>query len=486
MRPTLVILLALAVALPVPPVHAAEAPAATEVLTDAKGDVRLSAAGQGGANPTPRLGQLDLLAAHVAEAETEFTFDFQVASLDDTTEPPLAESAFYVLHFLQGDVQYAIQAGRVKSQGTGVFAVLAQYDPALGRYYAIESVPITADAASGTFSIAVPRELMVDSHGSKPYPGTALSGFWAESQSFLEVFTTVPGVSTNIPPPQVRDRMPDTGNGTTPVPILLGPVQVGSARLSSPMPTRQSNGEATTFLFTVEARNLGSHNDRYRLSGRNVPAAWKLTLQDDVVAVPADGVISMPVLVTVPFAHVHGSFQSFFLGLASTTDPASHAELELGVRYPKVPQPAGHHNTLYLHSAKWTDDPTVAVYAAVFAFNTEYAWMNPLEQQDGDASVPVPSDGTFDAGAQLPGTFRWTVPLAPDLAIGMDFDMASLGTFSGSFESTSPLLQSSLSGELVRYVDSRYDGFGNRLGGNRTVLANFGPSAQQDLTPGAI
>lgn len=481
-RPALLAALALLLLVPSAAPQAASpgSPAEVALLQDPAGDARASVAGVSQANPSPRFAQIDLLGATATETDTDIRFTLKVASLDPGTEPPLAESAFYSLNFLQGDVHYAVQVGRVKSQNVGVWAVLARYDPAQDYHYTIDYVPAEADVASATFHITVPRDLVVDSHGARPYPGSALTGFWAESQSFLEIFTSFAGLAGG-PPPAFRDRMPDAGNGTVPLPITLGPVQAGSARLSSPLPVRQSNGEATTFLYSVEARNVGDAEERYRLLPHGVPAGWNVTLEADEVTLAAGAGETMPVLVAVPFMHEHGTFRMFTLTLQAVGDGASKAELELGVRYPKVAQPAGHHDTLYLHGAKWTEDPTVVVWATLFAFNTEYAWMNADEADPGDADTPVPADGTFKPVPSVPDTFRWTVPLAPDLAIGLDFDLAREGLFSGAFTATTPLLGATASGELVHYVDSRYDEFGTRVAGNRTVLARLAASAPQDL-----
>lgn len=488
MRSGLALVLALAFLVPLaveaqPPTQSPTSdPVRIDVLADGANDVQVGGTLPGTANPTPRMAQLDLRAASVLETPGELIFGLTVAGLGDGAEPPLAESAFYMLQFLQGDVQYALQLGRIKSQDTGVFGMLARYDPAQDRYYAIDYVETTADPATATFTALVPRDLVVDSHGARPYPGVALSGFWAESQSFMEIFTFPVGF-TGQPAPTIRDRMPDAGNGTIAVPILLGPVQTGSARLSSLVPTRQSNGEATTIVFQVEARNVGDAADRYRITARNAPREWQVTVPEDLLPLEAGMVVNFPVLVTVPFTHTHGTFRSLLLHMESSTDPASRADLELGIRYPRVPQPAGHHNLLNLHGARFTDDPTVPVYAAAFGFNMEYPWMNALEDDPGDQKVEVPADATFSVVPAVPDNFRWTVPLAPDLAIGLDFDLNRTGSFQGQFVATTPLLQATMSGELVLYTGSSFDEFGTRAGGNRTVLGHLAPSPPQDLQP---
>lgn len=462
---------------------ASSTPVLVQVLEDPPGDVKASAGGQGAANPSPRAAQLDILGATVLESPLEIAFTLQLAATEDPTEPPLAESGFYLLHFIQNDVEYAVQYGRIKSQETGVWGLISRFDPASEQYYAIDFVPVVVDAAQKSVTATVRRDLIVDSQGAKPYPGTSLQGFWAESQAFMEIFLSPVGF-TGEQPPTIRDRVPEAGTSAAAVPILLGPKQVGSARIASPMPTRQSNGEAGTFVYTVTCRNIGQAEEQYKASIATVPSGWDVTIPTDLFAVKPGEELSFAVVVRTPFTHRHGTFESLMLRVEELDDPAARAEVELGIRYPKVPQPAGHHNQLWLHGAPFTDDPTVPVYALAFGFNIEYAWMNALMEDGGDRRVPVPSDPTTTGEPKVPGEFRWSVPLAPELSIGLDFDTTQTGTFGGSFSTTAPVLGASLSGELVRYVDSRFDQFGFRVGGNRTVLATGDATAPQDITSG--
>jgi hypothetical protein len=464
------------------PVVAAQ-PGAVDLLQDTTGDVRIAYDQTGVGNPTPRFAALDLVAAHAQESADSIAFTLKVAGLDASTEPPLLESVFYELGFLQGDVQYAVQLGRIHSQSTGYFGQLARYNPATQAYYAIEYLDVEADVSAATMTTSVPRALLVDSNGGRPSAGSRLTGFFAESRSFMELFN--PGSATGGQESlTIRDRMPDTGVGSTDFTLQLGPVQAGSARLTSPLPSRQSNGAATTFLFTAQARNVGESDEVYALEVQGAPREWRVTLPEDAIQVPAGGNVSLPILVEVPFAHQHGTWQSFILRMQSTKDAVSRAELELGVLYPKVPQPAGHHATLFVHGAKFTDDPLVPIYAAVFNFNVEYAWMNALEEDPSDQRVPVPADSAGTFVPSVPDTFHWTIPLSPDLAIGLDFDLDGEGVLLAEIDSPVPTQGAALSGELVLYVDSRFDEFGQRSGGNRTVLATLDASPAQDLGAG--
>lgn len=476
-------LLVLLLLLPLPGVHsqAAVGGPAVPVLQDPKGDVQVGIAGQNAANPVPRAETLDLVAASVIEHEETFSFTLQVAALDPPGEPPLAESAFYSFAFQQGDVGYSVQIGRIRAQEVGLFASLTRYDPGEGRYYLVEYVDVGADTAAGTMTATVPRDLLVDSNGAKPYPGTALNGFYATSQSFMEIFG--PGSFLPTPSPTLRDRMPDNGNGTISVPVHLGPVQVGSARLSSQVPFRQSNGEATTFLYSVRASNVGQATERYALSIRNAPPEWNINVTEPLIELAAGTSTVVPILVTTPFQHMHGSVRNFLLEMHSLDDAASRAQLELGVRYPKVPQLAGHHSVLSLHSMKFSEDPTVAVFAAAFGFNVEFGWMNALPEDPLDAQIPLPADPPTSFPGPSTDGFHWAIGISPALAIGLDFDTAGSGNFSTEIQTTQPLLAATLSGELAYYVDSRIDQFGNRVGGNRTLLAILEPSAAKDLDP---
>ena len=116
-------------------------------------------------------------------------------------------------------------------------------------------------------------------------------------------------------------------------------------------------------------------------------------------------------LASVPFAHVHGGFSAFNLSAASQNDPGSFALLNMGVLHTPIPQPAGHHDTLYLHP----DAQGGGLFSQVFPFTTGV--MNTENATPAESTQELSMGGTRDGNG-------WTIPLNPQLQMGLDFDLS--------------------------------------------------------------
>src|SRR5207237_10261962 len=117
------------------------------------------------------------------------------------------------------------------------------------------------------------------------------------------------------PAGSVVDFMPNSGEGPK-FTSVLGDIAQGHLALHTDDRVRVSNGGATTFIFQATVRNGASYADDVDLAVTDLPPAWNATVQTPV-RVPADGEKPVTVLVSVPFAHVHGGFSSF--NLTATT-----------------------------------------------------------------------------------------------------------------------------------------------------------------------
>jgi hypothetical protein len=110
---------------------------------------------------------------------------------------------------------------------------------------------------------------------------------------------------------------------------------------------------------------------------------------------------------------VHGGYSSFNLTATSSKDPASRAVLRLGVLHTPIPQPAGHHSELYLH----TQNLNSGVFAQVFPFNGAYFNTESVHTNEPDGVNP----NNFNNGN------GWRIPLNPALQMGVDFDLNRTG-----------------------------------------------------------
>ncbi|MEA3204272.1 MAG: hypothetical protein QOI63_1952 [Thermoplasmata archaeon] len=472
--------------------------AGVRVLEDAAGDVKLSLSGQP-QESNGRFAATDLKSLDVLETADGFTFTLEVGNLKASPEAPFAESTFYGVDFLHKDRQFSIAIFRQVFAGPQYGAQLQAYDPALQQYDQLSSFePVEVNPDAGTMAVTFGRDLFVDHEGNAPHPEVpftgwhvaALGGFdfgGSGGSPFCFASNVCPGASA-------RDAMPDQGNGTLDLAIRYGIVQSGKARLSSEIPTRASNGEATTIVYQVEASSRMEENASFQLAASGIPAGWQVKLPAERITVPGNGSVLFPVLATVPFAHQHGTYQKFLVELKSVRDPGSVGRIQLGVRYSQPPQPAGHHNVLWLHSQSLSSDQASTAFATVFGGSTSGLFMNAAapEEYPYDAKIDVPGQFANQEAVPPVATYSWSVALAPALELGLDFRQGT-GNVSIPLKTTLPMLGAQLSGHLAYLPPVTPDaGFVFQFDGRRSdeiVVADLNPDAPVDVganTQGSI
>jgi hypothetical protein len=442
----------------------------------------------------------------VAEAQDDLTFTVTAASLHASPEAPFFETILYRVGFAHNDRQFRVVLIRNVVQAAVYLAQLQAYDAGRHGYFSLtKTLPATADEAAGTLSATFPKDLLVDQEGNAPQPQMPFTGWHVLASNVGTNFLGGGGggqvclVATcqGAPNVQASDSMPDQGNGTTDLAIRFGVVQTGHARLASPTPTRASNGEATTIVYQVTARNLGPASELFMLGAAGAPAGWEVQLPAEHVTIPGNGSLVFPVLLTMPFTHLHGTYSFFVLTLTSMKDAGSVGRVQLGVRFSNPPQPAGHHNTLWVHAAdslSFLDQvPMGAAATDPVLGSGATLYMNALDTDPLDAALPVPGQGCrFDLQAVPPRAgYCWRVPLSPGLEIGLDFDLNKTGMVSVPVTTKPPLLGAQLSGALVYYPPpNATQGRGGGLGPNRNfqddsiALAQLTPQPPVDIQAG--
>lgn len=487
---------------PAPAAPTVATPVPIQLLADGTGDVQVNAQGTPeGANG--RWAAADLVGLTVTESADTFAFALKVGNLKASPEAPFAEATSYYVHFLVRDRIYQVVMFRALDP-TGApfyFSNLRAYDPGRNAYYTLENNgQITADADLGLMTATYPRDLFVDTDGTAPMPELPFTNWHVAATSNINTqgcnigFGPVP--STPCPTFVAIDRMPDAGNGTLTFPIVLGAVQTGTARLSSLIPTRTSNGEATTFVFQVTANNLGDRADTFSLTNSAPPAGWEAKLPAPHIDIPAGGKVVFPVLVTTPFQHTHGTLQHFQVEMRSLSDDSSVGRLQLGVRYAQPPQPAGHHNQLYLHSEDLTGtDPANTVFSTAFnggPFTAAFMNAEPTDKNDAGVGVEGQFNG-FNLSPTPVSYYEWTIPLSPGLELGLDFDVNAACpecVLAFPIKTTQPLTAATFSGEIVHYSAPNRTSGNNRgisLRGQgddgrvQTVVAKLLRSAPMDI-----
>jgi len=461
--PPAAILLAVCLLLPAARAQAAAPSPPATLLTDATGDVSGSAAGQATpAQPAAAWSAVDLVALAVSEDPDAFTFNVTLAGLGGD-QPRQDYGAVEVL-FSYGGSEFDVHLYR-SADNAAYFGSL--YDD--GHY--ARSLPAMRDLGASHLATVVDRSDLVAKDGRTPGRGETLDGIHVRSTA-----AAANTVSTgNDPATWIGDLMPDDGPGPSWTVLYHGHDGKGAA-LASDHPFRSSNGEATTHQFDVKASAEAA--GRYRLSAEGIPPGWDVRLPGTLVDLPAGQPVAFTVLATVPFAHVHGSTASFTLRLAQEGGDG-WATLELGVHYTTVPQPAGHHSDLYLHSIQWS--------AAAQAVNpplggsTGELFMNTLQDDGGDYGVPVEGWASITAGK---AAYHWVACLSPALALGLDFDLHATGSVKAPVKTTRPLAGAALEGRLVRLgPGAPMDSCSRGAWGDRkaTTVATIASDSPKDL-----
>ncbi|MEK6976048.1 MAG: FixG Ig-like domain-containing protein [Candidatus Thermoplasmatota archaeon] len=466
-------LIALAAMLLVPsPALAQEAEAPIEVLADDAGDVSAYADSQAGETPVAvpqgTFDSADLRGLSITETPTEFQFHLALTTLDGGPSQSILAAIQYVTTFRHSDNVYLM---RIYDSGDDYYGALelmsGDPDEPVGSFVA--DVTVTADAATATLTAAVPRDAIVDKQGAAPYPGRVLDLFSVKAGYLNDASISLPFATA--PWAYVEDRMPDEGPLDAVLPVRLGIEQTGQLRLTSTEPFRASNGESATFVFRVNATNLAREEQRAEFVAVGAPMGWDVRLPG-LVRLDPNETAEFPVIVHTEFMHKHGTATAFTLELASQSDPDSVGRIQLGLRYPKIAQPAGHHNTVYFHDLDESDDPLRRglglVNKAVGGYDyLTFPYLNTAlpEEDPEDAITPVPGQECEALRIQddddLVGTtYCWRMPLRPGLEMGLDFDLGALGAYAIPIHSLVPQPATRVQGRVVYYApDEQVDPF---------------------------
>lgn len=440
--------------------------------------------------PPGTFDSADLLGLSITETPAEFQFHLALATLDAGPTSDFLASLQYTTTFRHVDNLYLLRMHTIGDSHMGYLELVAAPDERFGTY--ITDVPVTGDAATATLTAAVPRNVLVDTQGSAPYPGRVLDFFSVRAGFLNEGGFVTTGNGVTVPWAYVEDRMPKEGTAEVAFPVAFGIVQSGDLSLSSEEPFRASNGEAGTFVFRVNATNLGAEEQVAEFVAVSAPAGWDVRVPG-LVRLEPNETSEFPVIVRTAFNHLHGTATAFTVELASQSDPSSIGRIQLGLRYPKIPQPAGHHNTVYLHNVDESDDPLrqgvgLVNYAISGYDYLTYPYMNtalPEDDPDDDGTQApgqtCQSLRVQDDGDQVGTTYCWDIPLSPGLEMGLDFDLATLGAYSIPIHST--LLQpgARVQGQLLYYTpDQQIDPF-YYVYEAPTIVATLLPSERTDI-----
>lgn len=419
----------------------AQAPAAVPFLEDAAGDVKVGLQGNDVADGSSLYAAVDLLALTIVETQDDVTFRIRVSDLRPDNEETGADGASYDIHFDHNGRMFRVFVQRsLPALLDGLFVLIwFRDDPAAEWSGAWQGgLQGTEDTAGNELVVPIPRQALADAQGAVPFPGRTLDNLQVLGRSTFSGSTIDAGVAQPPFPAYVHDLMPEAGAAPASYAIVVGEVQSGSARLFSLAPFRASNGEAATFLYAVMASNIGNADATYTLAVQSVPDPLAVTLPVPILALGPGETRSIPVLVSTPFFHEHGADKEFLLVMQSTSDPQSTGRLRMGIHYLAVPQPAGHHDTLYLHTRQ----------ALSFGpLSDVEGYLNTLPEDPDDLGERY----YFRNGVSFGSAFAiWRYELSPTLQIGLDVDLNRTGRIQVTIGSLLPLPQLIAQAEVFR------------------------------------
>lgn len=442
------------------PVEAQDAAAPVAVLSDDANDIEVQSPGVPTSVPAGVWDAMDLQALTVQETPLGFLFTLKVANLQTSPQDSVLAAVEYEIAFRHQDRMYKIRSFGGDTVRASLEALPPGVDVDKGYGDYVAAVPATPDLAAGTITFELSRDWIVDSEGAAPFPGRVLDLFMVEAGFLNDNDATVFNQPASLP--ALEDRMPNTGAGEVMVPVLFGLMQQGTLRLRSDEPFRASNGEASTFVFRVNATNIGERDAAATFALREVPPGWDVRVPDRL-RLEANQSVEVPVIVRTAFSHAHGSTAAFILELAST-DGASVGRIQIGLRYPAIAQPAGHHNTVYLHNLDASSDPVAMAVGLAnrglggfdstkrLYFNTAEGTEDPTDAQTSVRGYTCRSLRVLDDGDTVGTTYCWSATLSPGLEMGLDFDLAAEGQYSIPIHSLVPQPATRVQGTILHYA----------------------------------
>jgi hypothetical protein len=396
--------------------------AATPILEDAAGDV--AAASPPVVAPSGSRDYADLIGLDVQESEAGFRFNlaFQGAepgnlhSYADVTVGFRHAGTEFQVAIRGNDMVFGTVQGILGQEGAGH---LFRRPVGQVEWREVEgTVPIDFALAVATWSFDLPRSSLVDEDGVEPRPGRALEDFWA--LAIDQQCAVSPCVESGF-----SDLMPDQGLGTTPFPVTMGETVVGPLLLRSPRPTQSSNGEEGLFVFDVSLSSSQASTLAVELQADGTPNGWAVEFPVPAVEIEEGQTVNVPVVVSVPFRHQHGVKETLTVSARDLTSHQALTSLDLGINYLEVPQPAGHHPTVWLHAGYPAFAPIPG--SRLGAGYQPEAYFNTLDEDASDSGSEI---GPRLADPPVnPSVYTWCIPLNPALSLGIDLDQLQTGTF---------------------------------------------------------
>lgn len=405
-------------------------------LDDRAGDVAISPGQAPIAGPVA--DQVDILNIGMEEGAEELVFTVTTAAEIATTA--LRPSVAFQFEFQRNT--HVVEAFADGCEGGALYTV-DHGDNGLLRF--VTCVPAELGA---TYRIPVPHDEIRSELGVSLRAGDVVAEMGATA---LVRTTTSSGAEAAI--------MDFVGYGDATYTLTHGLANDSSIHLATQTPVRVSNGEAGTFVWPISIANTGSEQATVQLTIADAPNDWHI-IHPPAAVVGSQEALTVPVIVTIPFAHAHGTTDAF--DLVATAD-SGVGTLQLGIHFVEVPQPAGHHDTMYFHSK-----PTTVGLPGSLTRNHDI-WFNSLDEARDPAATDEPASPSFFSGV-AGGDATWRIPLSPGLLVGLDFTSGAPVELDAPIQLSIPLGDAQLTGNL--YYREACPGTDGRGCSNNLLIAN--------------
>jgi hypothetical protein len=473
----------------------------TAKVEDNPGDVMVTSSAPPQAAPS-QFDHLDIIEISLGE-ETETTI--KAAIKFKTMNPPVEQAPFlygrsFGIYFKYGEEQYRVALANPNSRSQACVSeggYLQYFDNGAGQFRVRKCAETEILSGEAKFVFTLPKEFIVNENRVPLRYGEMLTEFHAVSSTTIAWNPTCWfGCVVPVNSVTATDRAPDSGFGPF-FQAALGTTGRGNIHLINTDPIRVSNGEGTTIVYKVLLLNQGSEDKTVLLTSDNPrPSDWQIRTPA-TLKVPAKGTVEFPVILAMSFTHDHGKTVTFKVRAENTRDANEWSTVELGVHWTEIPQPAGHHNKMYFHSAdsEGNGDPFSTAFRT--AYDLKSVWMNALESDPDATDAEIPAyfpEGMFQGFGQAPDVTGpkvavWDFKLSPALLIGLDFMPEIQTPFITTLKGTVSAQDAYVTVTLT-YCDPTGQGGGPGFGGGcgsgaRAVVIGTGESSHTTMSAGA-
>lgn len=292
------------------------------------------------------LGFIDLTEGSIAWNATHVNATLQVADRTFDSQTGL-NAAEYIVEWSYGDTLFHL-AFMAQNPQVPLLGDIPVWDTELWRldeeWTRIATLPQVQWDLVGAHAL-IPFSSMKTEDASFPGPGQslvfqqAIAVYDTDSVRYHDpatLFDVIQGTDTMTFPADARLTIPGAEG------LAIG--------ISTPSPIRFSNGAATTFHWPITISNQGTLEE-FTIATTQ-PESFEVDAPAAIRISPGEEK-TMQVFVTTPFRHLHGETEQVHITISSETGNTTYP---IGIHYPLIPQPAGHHPTMWFHGAAKSDD----------------------------------------------------------------------------------------------------------------------------------